>query len=129
LARPIPAAVFWNPRFNNLKTPNAKSPVKLRNALDDYHEARRAAARVQTLASTVIECPPKLREQLVQLSQAIQRVEQAVRGREAPRYDERVYGKLLDVLDHDEDGEVRDTAYGALVRLARAPEQAAAAVS
>jgi Ti-type conjugative transfer relaxase TraA len=54
----------------------------LRNALDDYHEAGRAAARAQALASTISESLPKLREQLVQLSRTIQRVEQAMKGPE-----------------------------------------------
>ena len=54
----------------------------LRNALDDYHVAERAAARSQALASTIRESLPVLREQLVQISRAIQRVEQAMKGPE-----------------------------------------------
>lgn len=54
----------------------------LRNALDDYHVAERAAARAQTLASTIRESLPELRGQLVQLSRTIQRVEQAMKGPE-----------------------------------------------
>lgn len=54
----------------------------LRNALDDYHEAGRAAARAQALASTIRESLPELRGQLVQLSRTIQRVEQAMKGPE-----------------------------------------------
>jgi hypothetical protein len=54
----------------------------LRNALENCHEAGRAAARAQALASTIGESLPKLREQLVQLSRTIQRVEKAMRGPE-----------------------------------------------
>jgi ribosomal protein S12 methylthiotransferase accessory factor YcaO len=54
----------------------------LRNALDDYHESGRAAARAQALASTISESLPKLREQLVQLNRTIQRVEQEMKGPE-----------------------------------------------
>ena len=54
----------------------------LRNALDDYREAGRAAARAQALASTISESLPELRGQLVQLSRTIQRVEQAMKGPE-----------------------------------------------
>ena len=52
------------------------------NALDHYHEAGRAATRAQTLASTISESLPKLREQLVQLSRTIQKVQQAMNGPE-----------------------------------------------
>jgi HEAT repeat protein len=41
-------------------------------------------------------------------------------------YDERAFSKLLHVLESDEDHDVRDAAYGALVRLARAREQVGA---
>jgi len=54
----------------------------LQNALDNCHEAGRAAARAQALAGTITESLPALREQLVQLSRTIQRVEQAMRGPE-----------------------------------------------
>jgi hypothetical protein len=54
----------------------------LRNALENCHEADRGATRAQALASTISESLPKLREQLVQLSRTIQRVEQAMRGPE-----------------------------------------------
>jgi Domain of unknown function (DUF5615) len=54
----------------------------LRNALDDYHEAGRAAARAQGLASTIRESLPELRGQLVQLGRTIQRAEQAMKGPE-----------------------------------------------
>ena len=54
----------------------------LRNALDDYHVAERAAAWAQALASSISDSLPKLREQLVQLSRSIQRVEQAMKGPE-----------------------------------------------
>ena len=54
----------------------------LRNALDDYHQAGRAAARAQALASTIRESLPELRAQLVLLSRTIQRVEQAMKGPE-----------------------------------------------
>ena len=39
------------------------------------------------------------------------------------RYDDRVYQKLLSVMKKDSDARVRDAAYGALVRLARAREE------
>lgn len=35
---------------------------------------------------------------------------------------QRAYDRLLHVMKHDEDADVRDAAYGALVRLARARE-------
>ena len=54
----------------------------LRNALDDYRAAERAATRAQVLASTIRESLPELRGQLVQISRAIQRVEQAMKGPE-----------------------------------------------
>jgi len=54
----------------------------LRPALDDYREAGRAAAQAQRVASTIGESLPKLREQLGQISRAIQRVEQAMKGPE-----------------------------------------------
>ena len=54
----------------------------LRNALDDYHVAERAAGRAQALASTIRQSLPQLREQLVQLSRIIQRVEQSMKGPE-----------------------------------------------
>ncbi len=54
----------------------------LRNALDDFYEAGRAAARAQGLASTIRESLPDLRGQLVELSRTIQRVEQAMKGPE-----------------------------------------------
>ena len=54
----------------------------LRHALDAHQEAGRAAARAQALASTITESLPKLREQLVQISRTIQRVEQAMKGPE-----------------------------------------------
>ncbi|HEV3073545.1 MAG TPA: hypothetical protein VHB47_03930 [Thermoanaerobaculia bacterium] len=54
----------------------------LRNAFDNFQEAGRAAARAQALASTISESLPKLREQLVQLSRTIQRVQQAMKGPE-----------------------------------------------
>jgi hypothetical protein len=40
-------------------------------------------------------------------------------------YEPRVYDKLLHVLHHDEDADVRDAAYGTLVRLARIRDQQA----
>jgi len=54
----------------------------LRNALDDYREAGRAAARAKVLASTIRESLPELRGHLVQLSRTIQRVEQSMKGPE-----------------------------------------------
>ncbi len=38
---------------------------------------------------------------------------------EPPRYQRSVYDKLLAVMRQDQDADVRDAAYGALVRLAR----------
>ncbi len=38
-------------------------------------------------------------------------------------HDPAVFQRLARVLDEDEDEEVRDAAYGALLRLAAAPEQ------
>jgi hypothetical protein len=55
----------------------------LRNALDDYHVAGRAAARAQDLASSIRQSLPELRGQLLQLSRTIQRLEQAMKGPEA----------------------------------------------
>lgn len=46
---------------------------------------------------------------------------------EPVRYDARVYDKLLEVMKQDEDADVRDAAYDALVRLARIRDQLAAA--
>jgi diadenosine tetraphosphatase ApaH/serine/threonine PP2A family protein phosphatase len=43
---------------------------------------------------------------------------------EPVRYDARVYEKLLSVMKDDQDDDVRDAAYGALVRLAGAKERA-----
>jgi Ti-type conjugative transfer relaxase TraA len=54
----------------------------MRNALENCHEAGRAAARAQALASPISESLPQLREQMVQLSRTIQRVEKAMRGPE-----------------------------------------------
>jgi predicted O-linked N-acetylglucosamine transferase (SPINDLY family) len=74
---------MWQTRPNPWQPTFARRPgAALRNALDDYHEAGRAAARAQALASTISESLPKLREQLVQLSRTIQRVEQAMKGPE-----------------------------------------------
>jgi UvrD-like helicase C-terminal domain len=63
------------------QTATANVPA-LQNALENCHEAGRAAARAQALASGISESLPQLREQLVQLSRAIQRVEQAMKGPE-----------------------------------------------
>lgn len=45
---------------------------------------------------------------------------------EPVHFDARVYDRLLEVLKSDDDPSVRDAAYGALLRLAQAREQAAA---
>lgn len=47
---------------------------------------------------------------------------------EPVRFHDRAYTKLLEVMKKDEDAEVRDAAYNALVRLARAGEVAGAAL-
>ena len=45
-------------------------------------------------------------------------------GQLGPVYrDEAVFQRLARVLEEDEDEEVRDAAYGALLRLAAAPEE------
>jgi hypothetical protein len=38
-------------------------------------------------------------------------------------FEERIFNKLLNVMEHDEAADVRDAAYGTLVRLARVREQ------
>ncbi|HEV3459966.1 MAG TPA: AAA family ATPase [Thermoanaerobaculia bacterium] len=74
------ATLFRQPDLTRQAAENAVR--SLRPALDDYHEAGRAAAQAQRVASSIGESLPKLREQLGQLSRTIQRVEQAMKGPE-----------------------------------------------
>jgi hypothetical protein len=52
--------------------------------------------------------------------ESVRRQAALVLGKLEPLYfEERIYDKLLSVMENDEDGGVRDAAYGTLVRLAR----------
>ena len=114
---------------------------KLRALIDDERSEDSWRERLQVAALLVNDRDPKLSRQAttaaldaldyatppwyfeLNASRAVRKPAALILGQLEPVYrDEAVFQRLARVLDEDEDAEVRDAAYGALLRLAAAPE-------
>jgi hypothetical protein len=123
--------------------PPAELLPTLRGLLDDMRGEESWPERLQVAELLINDVDRELSQRATQVTQdaldyatapwynlprqgsAVRRQAATILGRLEPLYrDETIFARLVRVMKEDANGEVRDAAYGALLRLAAAPEQA-----